>query len=438
MNERDRTADEFERAQKDVQPDAPALESFPEPDNRAELATAYSRRSRRAGGPPLEEEAARTLTSDAAPVEASQSEFRLRDFRPDTSAPSVPVFGTPPTPAKPEPMRDVPQWSAPTADEDGHLSYHTQAVPMAARPAAPAPAVVDSVPAEFAAPPRPMTRRELRELEARQGTRSQADDAPAVAPAPAPASAPVAFAEPAPAVPEEPAELILPPVARLAPPIPVPAPTPVLPPSVSVEPSLPAAQSPEPVVFTDASGGAPAKAAPAPMPVSRGIDSAPEIFTAMDAHWPTPSATEAPSQPGDSFFRTVGSNGGPLTTSALVIPSIPQASDITRPFSRTGEILITGSIDLPMSLGATGGNAARLDHADIDALFAQEDHEYAPADAAPVRAIRAVSTHTSTHGVISAKKPASNRLPMMMAVTAGVLAVGVASLFAVGMIFGYF
>ncbi len=88
--------------------------------------------------------------------------------------------------------------------------------------------------------------------------------------------------------------------------------------------------------------------------------------------------------------------------------------------------------------GSTGANPAHYDQADIDTLFAQEDHDYAPADAAPVRAIRAVSTHTSTHGVISAKKPANNRLPMMMAVTAGILAVGVAALFAAGMIFGYF
>ena len=69
---------------------------------------------------------------------------------------------------------------------------------------------------------------------------------------------------------------------------------------------------------------------------------------------------------------------------------------------------------------------------------AQEDHDYAPADSAPVRAIRAVSTHTSTHGVISAKKPVSNKLPLTMMVTAGILAVGVAALFAAGLIFGYF
>jgi hypothetical protein len=482
MNERDQPADELERAPKNAEADSPAMDSFSESDDRAELATAYSRRSRRAGGPPVDEDAAPAFPSMPAP-DSRRSDFRLRDFRPEGGSPA-PTFGAPPVHKHAEPMRDVPKWTPPAEDDDGRLSYHTQAVPMIARPNKPAPSVVDSVPAEFAAPPRPMTRRELRELEAAQGTRPQADDEPAalapppalvvppapvappalvVPPAPVAAPAPVvpaapvaaptpaaaeddapkppaaAVATPTPVVSPDPAELILPPVIRLAPAVPVPAPNPVLP-AAPAPAAEPISRSPEPVVFTDASGAASPNRTPAPMAVSRGIDSAPEIFTAPDTHWSPQTHTEADaaSKPGDSFFRTVGSSGGPLTTSALVIPSIPQASDITRPFSGTGEILVTGSIDLPMSLGSTGANPARLDHSDIDALFAQEDHDYAPTDAAPVRAIRAVSTHTSTHGVISAKKPASNRLPMMMAVTAGVLAVGVASLFAVGMIFGYF
>ena len=179
------------------------------------------------------------------------------------------------------------------------------------------------------------------------------------------------------------------------------------------------------------------RAPAAPTPVNRGIDYAPQVLPAPDAHWQTQTQIDVVNL-GDGEFPRAGGGSGVVTTNALVIPSIPQASDITRPFSSTGEILVTGSIDLPMALGSTGTNPARYEHADIDALFAQEDHDYAPADAAPVRAIRAVSTHTSTHGVISAKKPANNRLPMMMAVTAGILAVGVAALFAAGMIFGYF
>src|SRR5690554_5563446 len=97
--------------------------------DRDELTSAYSRRSRR-----------------AADASDETSDFRVRDFRPASADPAV---------AGPE--------------VDGRLTYRTQARPLA-QSAQPQP-VVDSVPLQFAAPPRPMTRRELRELEVRQGTR---------------------------------------------------------------------------------------------------------------------------------------------------------------------------------------------------------------------------------------------------------------------------
>lgn len=454
MNEREKSADEVERAPEQPEQNSAQDSAQSEPkeqgwsqeqgglqdqrENRQELATAYSRRARRAAETP-----------------ADQPDYRVRDFKPDAVPPATttpPVDGSSAT---------APSWTPQGTDEDGRLGYRTQATPVSGPPA-PAQPVLNSVPPQFAAPPRPMTRRELRELETRQGIRPQADDgpnvdAPPAAPAPAaPTPAAPAPAAPAPATPASQPENPIPskpaeptPVVRLAPPVPVPAPA-----SAPAQSTDPPTASPEPVVFTDASGAAPgSRASVAPMPVrkasatpqpsaapleiNRGIDWAPEVFNAPDGHWQTQTQIDAANQAGDAF--TPSSAGGrALTTNALVIPSIPQASDITKPFSSTGEILVTGSIDLPMTLGSTGATPARYDHADIDALFAQEDHDYTPADAAPVRAIRAVSTHTSTHGVISAKKPANNRLPMLMAVTAGILAVGVAALFAAGMIFGYF
>jgi len=46
----------------------------------------------------------------------------------------------------------------------------------------------------------------------------------------------------------------------------------------------------------------------------------------------------------------------------------------------------------------------------------------------PVRASRAISTHTSTRGVIAPPKKRGNTLPVILMVTAGVLAVGVIGL----------
>lgn len=493
MNEREQPVTEFERASKDSEESSASSESFHPSSELSdvaaqELASAYSRRSRRfADAGPADDSTPMIPAEAPGHSDAPRSEFRVRDFRPEGRSEFAAAGDGARKSPRVEPMRDVPRWTPPASDDDGHLDYYTQGVPVAPSQLTPPPAVVNSVPAEFAAPPRPMTRRQLRELEIKQGTRPQADDAPsgaaatpapqaplapqgptASAPAPAaappppalivpPAPAPVAPPAPAPAsvspapsthsqlpptqlMPAQDPPVLrqppMPPVVRLAPPVPIPLATPETPPRDA---------SPEPVVFTDASGSAPATRAPvAPQPAapaslagSRGIDSAPLAFTNPDVS-AAPGNAGSEFQPGDSFIRSVGSSSGSFTTSALVLPSIPQVGDITRPLSSTGEILVTGSIDLPMSLASTGTNSSRFDHSDIDALFAQEDHEYAPADSAPVRAIRAVSTHTSTHGVISAKKPANNRLPMLMAVTAGILAVGVAALFAAGMIFGYF
>jgi hypothetical protein len=125
-------------------------------------------------------------------------------------------------------------------------------------------------------------------------------------------------------------------------------------------------------------------------------------------HWSIQAALEDDETPFENTLsRTVGTGTSAITTSALVLPSVPQASDLTRPFASTGEILMTGSIDLPHSLGSTGAHPHRIDNSDFedDPL----DSQIAAPDSAPVRAIRAVSTHTSTRGVIENKKPQNNR-----------------------------
>lgn len=367
----------------------------------------------------------RARRSAEGPAESNVSAYRVRDYSPKAI-----------------------QWNSAdsVADDEaadrsgnvgaGDLNYFTQAKPIIASapdvplarsialPAAAAvpPPVVDKVPTGLEAPPRPLTRRELRELETRQGLRPVAADAPAVQ---AP-QAPPALIEPTP-------------IPRAV------EPTKQVEPTASAEPVvfLPSASAAPVAAPVPVSPVAPFRVEPAPivteLPTStgaiRGIDLAPQIFAAPTEQW---QAEPTASEPGESFIRRVGAPGSAITTSALVMPAVPQASDITRPFSSTGEILVTGSIELPHILGSIGAHPNRVEPTDIDALFAAEDNEFSPTDSAPVRAIRAVSTHTSTHGVISAKKPVNSRLPTAMAITAGVLAVGVGTLVAAGFVYGYF
>jgi hypothetical protein len=144
-------------------------------------------------------------------------------------------------------------------------------------------------------------------------------------------------------------------------------------------------------------------------------------------HWRVQAAKEDDGLPYENTLsRTVGSNTSAITTSALVLPSVPQPDGILASLTSTGEILITGSINLPRSLGSTGAHPDRVDHADDedDPL----DSQVAAPDSAPVRAIRAVSTSTSTRAVIETKRPQGNRLLTGVIIAASVLCVGLVGL----------
>jgi hypothetical protein len=144
-------------------------------------------------------------------------------------------------------------------------------------------------------------------------------------------------------------------------------------------------------------------------------------------HWRVQAAIEDDELPYENTLsRTVGPGTSAITTSALVLPSVPQPDLILNSLTSTGEIIVTGTIDLPRSLGSTGAHPSRVDNSDFedDPL----DSQVAAPDSAPIRAIRAISTNTSTRGVIEAKRPQGNRLLTVVIITASVLCVGLVGL----------
>jgi hypothetical protein len=144
-------------------------------------------------------------------------------------------------------------------------------------------------------------------------------------------------------------------------------------------------------------------------------------------HWRVQAAIEDDEAPYENTLsRTVGSNTSAITTSALVLPSVPQPDSMLGSLTSTGEILVTGSINLPRSLGSTGAHPDRVDNSDYedDPL----DSEVAAPDSAPVRAIRAISSNTSTRGVIETKKPQGNRMLTAVIIVAAGLCVGLIGL----------
>jgi hypothetical protein len=146
-------------------------------------------------------------------------------------------------------------------------------------------------------------------------------------------------------------------------------------------------------------------------------------------HWTNQADLDDAEQVAETTIsRTVGSAA--ITTSALVLPSIP-GQDMS-----TGEVMLTDSISLPSALAATGAHTP-LDESDIDHLLDPGDHQLVNTDSVPIRAIRAVSSHTSTRGVIGSPPPKkSGRALTALIVSASAMVVVVVTLLVVSLTTG--
>ncbi|WP_423923484.1 hypothetical protein ACPEEZ_05180 [Frigoribacterium sp. 2-23] len=183
----------------------------------------------------------------------------------------------------------------------------------------------------------------------------------------------------------------------------------------------PAVHSPSaPVESVDSAAVSSASPSAAPVPPNPALSVPasvpnPSGYVPPVGHWSTQA-----DEPDDDTVggRTLGTSTG--QHNALILTD-QQVADVTGALNATGEIIITGSIDLPRSLGATGSQA-RIDNSDIDRLMEQGDAEQADTDAEPVRASRAISTHTSTRAVVlAAAQPKTHRLPLILGIGGGVI-----------------
>jgi hypothetical protein len=351
---------------------------------------------------------AASLAAEPGEQTLSRRELRaLRDAHGITAAPTTEV-----TPIVPAPSADAPQQPA---------AY----VP----PVAPPP---PAAPPQFSAPPAPAPSTQLdsamAEFDALAG-RSATPEAPSRRAGRR--AAPVSDVAP-----EDGVDALFPPQAPLAPQAPqafAPVP-PVAPPSAPVAPqqdtavpppvAQPPAQAPAAQAPIAQAPIAQAPEAPAPVaPVS------PTTGERPVGHWTNQADLDDAEQVAETTIsRTVGSAA--ITTSALVLPSIP-GQDMS-----TGEVMLTDSISLPSALASTGAHTP-LDESDIDHLLDPGDHQLVNTDSVPIRAIRAVSSHTSTRGVIGSPPPKkSGRALTALIVSASAMVVVVVTLLVVSLTTG--
>jgi Predicted membrane protein len=393
-----------------------------------------------------------------------------------------PTAGAPgfrPRDYSPEARQAPPVWApaADVADEGtGVVEYHTQARASVSPPAASLAASLAGEPSE-----QTLTRRELRALREAHGITaapptdanpvvSEAPEAPTAPPTPQPSSQlDSAFAEfdalaagrPAPstefpsrrsrraAVPEpapedglgifdapaEPEAAAVEAQQTVEPPQPVEptqaveavAPAPVIPPAPVAQPE-PVAEPPAIVLPPEPTPMAPTAFTPPP---ARAVIPEPPVTTGERpaGHWTRQAALDDTTQVSDSpISRIVGGGSGAITTSALVLPSIP-GHDMA-----TGEVMLTDSVSLPANLAATGAHHS-IDESDLDHLLDPGDHQAINTDSVPIRAIKAVSSHSGNRQqlIANAKPNRGNRALTALIVSASAMVVVVVTLLVVAL-----
>jgi hypothetical protein len=135
----------------------------------------------------------------------------------------------------------------------------------------------------------------------------------------------------------------------------------------------------------------------------------------------------APFRPSFDELLTVGDSTGSQHSApnALIFTPSPGEGSLSGPVASTGEILVTGSYELPKGLGSQGHAHGTTDGKDVDAVLI--DGELAPASSpTPIAASAAVSTIKPAGEIIRPPAPEKgNRLLLILAIVAGGLALAV-------------
>ncbi|WP_179872161.1 hypothetical protein [Microcella indica] len=323
----------------------------------------------------------------APPAEPAQR-MRRRDFRPPSE-------------------QEAPRASfAPAVDEDAPLEYRTE------RP-------VDGPASHHVAEPRPgarqssaphvisehtLSRRQLRSLrEASEPVVPRGVEAPAPSPHEAPAPTTHHTAPPTDTAP--PVDSAPPPSHTLPSPAPLPPSAPVPPPLIEPE------ASPDELVEPSSSS------APTGSHWSVGVHDDEDPFE-------------------NTFSREVGSASH--STNALVLPQMP-VSSLSGPVTGTGEIIVTGMIEVPRIVTSTGTVPSVHDSADVDDYVEPGDVELTSTGTAPVSALRAVSGHTGTGNIVHGKPQRNgNTLTTVLVAATVVMAVVAIGLFVLAAVNGLF
>ena len=126
------------------------------------------------------------------------------------------------------------------------------------------------------------------------------------------------------------------------------------------------------------------------------------------------------------------------TGNALILSQTPSAPPLVAPVTATGEVLITGSYNLPEGLGSTGHANGTADGKETDAVLVDGELP-AHSSPTPIAASAAISTVKNGGDLIKPPTPEKGgRLMLTLAITAGVLALALVGVLILAFVTGVF
>lgn len=148
------------------------------------------------------------------------------------------------------------------------------------------------------------------------------------------------------------------------------------------------------------------------------------------------AVTETAERPSFDQLLSRSSAGSVGTGSALIV-SDSQPNGIIAPVNATGEVLVTGSLALPDLFGSTG-QMSGSEALDIDGAFADGELPQ-HSSPTPIAASAAISTVKTTAEIIKPPVPEKgSRLMLVLAITAGVLALALVGVLILAFVTGVF
>lgn len=132
-----------------------------------------------------------------------------------------------------------------------------------------------------------------------------------------------------------------------------------------------------------------------------------------------PTSVEFP----PSFDQLLSRNTGAVSVpNTLIVSQAPEVAPLVAPVTASGEVIVTGTFNLPEGLGSTGHVRGTADGKEIDATLVDGELP-SHSSPTPIAASAAVSTVKMPGEVIKPPAPEKGgKLMMSLAITAGVLA----------------